>query len=70
MGSSAVESISDKRGQYLILTPAQRFKVGKRAAEHGVTAALRYLRVPFILLMIVPPCLINMLQIGDIALGR
>ena len=27
---------------YLILTPAQRFEVGKRAAEHGVTASLRY----------------------------
>ena len=27
---------------YLILTPAQRYEVGKRAAEHGVTAALRY----------------------------
>ena len=25
---------------YLILTPAQRYEVGKRAAEHGVTAAL------------------------------
>ena len=27
---------------YLILTPAQRYEVGKRAAEHGVTVALRY----------------------------
>lgn len=27
---------------YLILTPAQRYEVGKRAAEHGVTASLRY----------------------------
>ena len=33
---------SGKRGPYLILTPAQRFKVGKRAAEHGVTATLHY----------------------------
>ena len=41
-GSSAVESISNKRGKYLTLTPAQRFEVGKRAAEHGVAAALRY----------------------------
>jgi len=24
--------------EYLILTPAQRFKVRKRASEHGVTA--------------------------------
>ena len=41
-GSSPGESICNKRGKYLTLTPAQRFKVGKRAAEHGVTAALRY----------------------------
>ena len=27
---------------YLILTPTQRYEVGKRAAEHGITAALRY----------------------------
>ena len=27
---------------YLILTPAQRYEVGKIAAEHGITAALRY----------------------------
>ena len=27
---------------YVFLTPAQRFFVGKRAAEHGVTATLRY----------------------------
>ena len=34
------ESIrSNKPGKYLTLTPAQRFEVGKRAAEHGVTAA-------------------------------
>ena len=33
------ESISNKRAKYLTLTPAQRFEVGKRAAEHGVTAA-------------------------------
>ena len=26
----------------LILTPAQQFEVGKRAAEHGVTASLQY----------------------------
>ena len=34
--SKVCESISNK---YLILTPAQRFEVGKRAAEHSVTAA-------------------------------
>ena len=33
------ESISNKPGKYLTLTPAQQFEVGKRAAEHGVTAA-------------------------------
>ena len=37
--SKVHESISNKPGQYLTLTPAQRFEVGKRAAEHGVTAA-------------------------------
>ena len=40
--SSPVESISNKQEKYLTLTPAQRFEVGKRAAGHGVTAALRY----------------------------
>lgn len=40
--SSPDEPISNKRGKYLTLTPAQRFEVGKRAAEHGVTSALRY----------------------------
>ena len=33
---------SGKRGKYLILTPAQRYKIGRRAAEHGVTATLCY----------------------------
>ena len=33
---------SSRSVPYLILTPAQRYEVGKRAAEHGVTAALRY----------------------------
>ena len=36
--SKVYESISNKCGKYLTLTPAQRFEVGKRAAEHGVTA--------------------------------
>ena len=27
-----------KQGNYITLTPAQKFKVGKRAAEHSVTA--------------------------------
>ena len=33
---------SGGRGPYLILTPSQRFQVGKRASEHGVTSTLRY----------------------------
>ena len=37
--SKVYESISNKRGKYLTLTPAQRFEVGKRAAERGITAA-------------------------------
>ena len=36
--SSPIESISNK---HLTLTPAQHFEVGKRAAEHGVTAVLK-----------------------------
>ena len=31
-----------KRGEYLSLTPAQKFSIGKRAAENGVTATIRY----------------------------
>ena len=27
---------------YLILTPAQRYEIGKRAAENGIAASLRY----------------------------
>ena len=30
------------RGPYISLTPAQKFSVGKRAAENGVTAMLHY----------------------------
>ena len=33
---------SGGRGAYSILTPSQRFQVGKRASEHGVTSTLRY----------------------------
>ena len=39
--SSPIESISNKQGKYLTLTPDQRFEVGKRGAEHSVTAALK-----------------------------
>ena len=31
-----------KHGEYLSLTPAQKFSIGKRAAENGVTATIRY----------------------------
>ena len=33
---------SQSRGPYITLTPAQRLTVGKRAAEHGTTAAIRF----------------------------
>ena len=36
------EPTSSSRKRYIKLTPAQRFTVGKRAAEHGTTAAMRY----------------------------
>ena len=32
----------DKRGEYLSLTPAQKFSIGKRAAENRVTAMISY----------------------------
>ena len=31
-----------KGKQYLILTPVQRYKIGKRAAKNGIAASLRY----------------------------
>ena len=31
-----------KHGEYLSLTSAQKFSIGKRAAENGVTATVRY----------------------------
>ena len=36
------ERDSGLRGPYKILTPAQKFDIGKRAAEIGTTAAMRY----------------------------
>ena len=39
-GSSAGSSTS--RGPYTVLTPAQKFEIGKRAAEMGTTATIRY----------------------------
>ena len=35
---------SRARGTYSFLTPAQKYKVGKRAAEYGVTAIIRHYR--------------------------
>ena len=40
--SPVIERQASGRGPYLILTPSQRFQVGKRASEHGVTSTLRY----------------------------
>ena len=45
LANAEVTSLKEEprvRGPYLILTPAQQFEVGKRAAEHGVTASIRY----------------------------
>ena len=38
---------SNSRGPYLHLTPAQKFNIGKRASEHGVTSTLRYYKKAF-----------------------
>ena len=43
LANAEVTSLKEEprgRGPYLILTPAQRFEVGKQAAEHGVTASI------------------------------
>ena len=32
--------LKTKRQPYLILTPAQRYEIGKRAAENGIAASL------------------------------
>ena len=37
-----VLTVPANRGPYFKLTPAQRFQVGKRAAEHGIAASIRY----------------------------
>ena len=45
LANAKVTSLKEEpcgRGPYLIFTPAQRFEVGKQAAEHGVTASMRY----------------------------
>ena len=38
---------NSRGGPYLMLTPAQRYEVGKRAAEHGVTDSIRYFAVKY-----------------------
>ena len=46
--SSAIEKqCSKERGPYLILTPAEKFKIGQRASEHSVTSALHYFSKKF-----------------------
>ena len=60
MPSSAVSSANAKvkdvlekqtstgsRGPYLTLTPAQKYQIGKRAAEYDTTAAIRYYQKKF-----------------------
>ena len=34
-------SSSGERGHYLKFTPAERYQIGKRAAEHGTTTSIR-----------------------------
>ena len=45
---TANSSSGSRRGHYLHLTPAQKFNIGKRASEHGVTSALRYYKKTFL----------------------
>ena len=42
MVNEVLEKPRGKRGTYLALTPAQKYAVGKRAAESGVTTTIRY----------------------------
>ena len=42
MVNEILEKSHGKRGEYLALTPAQKFSVGKHIAESGVTATIRY----------------------------
>ena len=44
---STTSSTSSSRGPYLHLTPAQKFQIGKRASEHGVTNTLCYYKKSF-----------------------
>ena len=42
MVNKVLEKPRGKCGTYLALTPAQKYAVGKRAAENGVTTMIRY----------------------------
>ena len=42
MVNEVLEKSRGKRGTYLALTPAQKYAVGKRAAESGATTKIRY----------------------------
>ena len=42
LDSSSDEGSSTSRGPYAVLTPAHKFEIGKRAAEIGTTATIRY----------------------------
>jgi len=39
-----VTTRNNRTRPYLMLTPAQRYKVGKRVAEHGMTASINFTR--------------------------
>ena len=39
--------LSGERGPYLKLTPAQRYLIGKQAAEHGTAASSGYFKTKF-----------------------
>ena len=41
-GEGSSTSTPFTRGSYVVLTRAQKFEIGKRAAENGTTAAIRY----------------------------
>ena len=40
--------LCEKHGEYLSLTAAQKFSIGKRAAENGVTATIWYYAKTFL----------------------
>ena len=44
---ATIKDSAKPRGSYAHFTPAQRFEIGKRAAEHGVAATIRYYKKRF-----------------------